>query len=202
MLLPPSEGHPSHFQRAGSENNTETFRGQGHGIQSQLTNNKEGRDFQFVVGFNESHEISSLNPMNFTRSDLNASNNAQLELLLQNNPQISSSQERAANHKHSRQAVGEYFDSQVKNKTMTRMNGMYSAGATLDSNLTIKEGPSIRQPRILNKTMALGEQALRQQLSNLRMLDFAQRFVLKEKLIGVHQNLSNLQQQLQWTQMK
>ena len=130
--------------------------------------------------------------MNFTRSDLNASNNMQMDLFLQNNQQMANNQEMAANYKHSRQAIDEYFDSQIKNKTMTRMNGIYSAGATLDSNLTIKDGQFIRQPRILNKTMPLGDQALRQKLSNLKMMDFAQRFVLKEKLIEVHQNLSNL----------
>lgn len=54
----------------------------------QLTSNKEGQDFPLVVGLNDSHEISSMNPMNFTRSDLNVSNNAQLDLLLHNNQQI------------------------------------------------------------------------------------------------------------------
>lgn len=56
---------------------------------------------------------------------------------------------------------------------MTRMNGISNVAATLDSNLTIKEGRSLREPRILNKTMPLGDHALRQKLSNLRMIDFA-----------------------------
>lgn len=80
----------------------------------------------------------------------------------------------------------------MKNKTMTRMNGIGNVAATLDSNATTKEGRSVRQPRILNKTTPLGDHALRQKLNSLRLVDFAQRFVLKEKLIGVHQNLSNL----------
>ena len=61
----------------------------------------------------------------------------------------------------------------MKNKTMTRMNGISNVAATLDSNLTIREGRSVREPRILNKTMPLGDHALRQKLSNLRMIDFA-----------------------------
>ena len=76
-------------------------------------------------------------------------------------------------HQHSRQAAADQFDSQAKNKTMMRMNGIAKvAQATLDSNLTIKDGRTVREPRILNKTMPLGDHGLRQKLGHLRMVDF------------------------------
>lgn len=79
-----SDGRLPHLHHSVSENNTDTFRGQGNTMLDQLTTNKEGQEFPLVVGLSDSHEISSMNPMNFTRSDLNVSNNVQLDLLLQN----------------------------------------------------------------------------------------------------------------------
>jgi len=221
---PPSEEKPSRAGQTASDNN-DTFRGQAYGHPNKFvtsTNdlyNKSGSNISKerrpgIIPFNESQELASLNkqcrdlPVNFMMNDGCMSNNSHLDMLLLSNQQVLSDQDRG--NVMGNQVLGdtrsaeEKVDALAKNRTLIRASATRNAAAALESGATIKEGQQIHQPQIMHKTKHTGDQTalLSQKLSNHRLLDFIQRFALKQKLIGVHQNLSNLQQSMECSQMK